>query len=187
MIGGMMLVLTISAMLLILLWADKYDDLADSTPRGGFFAMTAGRAGPYDKRRRGARRAGGEAAEAPGRRKAAGGGAAARRGTGRREEGPIRSRSLNGLMHESEADAIAEEIAEAAWARETGARAPGGRNAELEEARAAFRARKAAQAAKAEESEKSAKAAPARPAPAARSGRDAEAMAEARRRFGGLS
>ncbi len=197
MIGGLMLLMTVGAMMLILLWADHYDDLADSAPRGGFFAMTAGRAGPLAGKRRRFGKGGAGVREPPppvgtARRKAQarwGGEEPAPSGE-RRAERPHRRQAV---LHEAEAAVIAAEIAAEIAEAERGPlerprRKP---DPEEEELQVPFfqmgRAEREAAALAAAEAERAAQAAAEEAAREAVARRESEAMEKARRRFGGLS
>lgn len=204
MIGGAMLLMTIGAMMLILLWADKYDDLADSAPRGGFFAMTAGRAGPYGKKRGPKRWSRESRDELPPPRLEG----AARRSAQERwgEPAPLAPRR-SAMLHEAEAAMIAAEIAEderqfiaprrrsggyaAAPERESSSHDPAApedraaEKAEAEDRAAAMRAVESAVRARREDVESAARAR--RADQESRERLDAEALARARRQFGGLA
>ncbi len=190
MIGGLMLLMTVGAMALILLWADKYDDLADSAPRGGFFSMTAGRAGPLagKKRRFGKGGAGLQEARPPvgtARRKAQERWGPPEPAAGSRGRRPL------AMLHEAEAAVIAAEIAEAERDPLEGRRrrpAPDEEELILEVPFfARGKAEREAADLAAEEAARTARAAAGEAARAALARREAEALEKARRRFGGLS
>ncbi len=192
MIGGLMLLMTVSAMGLILLWANKYDDLADSAPRGGFFSMTAGRAGPLagKKRRFGKGGAGLQEARPPvgtARRKAQ-----ERWGAPDPAAQPAvaKGRRPLAVLHEAEAAVIAAEIAEAERDSFEPRRRAAPEDEELTLEIPFFARSKAEREAAdlaAQEAERAAQAAAEAAAREALARRETEAMEKARRRFGGLS